>query len=289
MNSTTENIIPRDTKSLVPNKKTLHSLLIVLLVVIALSTVIDRTAHEAINQSLSSALITFGTASLLDSLISMFKSVELSIGFASFDVGQMLNSISDMLDLFKHTMALALASLSLQKFLLVTMSSKLFNFLILLSGGALLLTLWVPPLSLYRSKATQTFKVLIIIRFSVIASVSLSLGADHLFISDSIKENESQATELSQSISQKMEVLTSLSENTPNNESDSGFIVGMSQKWNNVKSTVSGPSYLITDVLDSIDSAMIKFINLMMLFVLKTIILPLLFLLAFKKFVVEVL
>ncbi|WP_261858278.1 hypothetical protein [Photobacterium sanguinicancri] len=288
MTTITSNLEQKSTKSPILTKKASYSLFIALLMLIACSSALDRIAHDAVNHSLSSALITFGTASLLDSLVSMFKSVELSVGLASFDIGQLLNSISDMLDLFKHTMALALASLSLQKFLLVTMSSKLFNFLIVLSGGALLSTLWAQSLSFYKDKATQAFKVLLIVRFSVIVSVSLSLGADYLFIEKSINENESQATELSKSISQKMDVLTSLPEETTENEESEGFMSGMSKKWDTVKSTVAGPKEMIVSVMESIDNAMIKFINLMMLFVLKTIILPILFLLACKKFVLEV-
>ncbi|MUI54214.1 hypothetical protein [Aliivibrio fischeri] len=288
MATVTQNIEPKNTNSTTMNKKASYSLFIIFLIIIANSVLLDRMAHEAVNDSLSSAIITFGTASLLDSFISMFKSVELSVGLASFDIGQLLNSISDMLDLFKYIMALALASLSLQKFLLVTMSSKLFNFLLVISAGALLSTLWVQSLASYKAKATQIFKVLLIVRFSVIVSVSLSLGADYLFIDKSIKENESQATELSMSISQQMEVLTSLPEEVVTGEEDRGFMSEMSKKWNTVKSTVSGPKDMIITVMESIDNAMIKFINLMMLFVLKTIILPLLFLMAFKKFVIEV-
>lgn len=287
MNALTTEIEQTDTSAPINKNKITFTLLIITLVIIACSSILDKIAHETINESLSSALITFGSASLLDSVISMFKSFEVSVGVASFDIGQMLNSISDMLDLFKHTMALALASLSLQKFLLITMSSKLFNGLILASGIALLSTIWVQSLSLYKIKAIKIFKVLLIIRFAVIASVSLALVADHLFIDASIKENESQATELSQSISQKVNIITSLPEQLEQTETK-GFMEGMSDKWNSVKSSVMTPKEIITNILESIDNAMIKFINLMMLFVLKTIILPILFLVAFKKFVVEV-
>lgn len=265
--------------------KQAYSILIITLVVLACSTVFDRAAHDAVNESLSSALITFGSASLLDSVVSMFKSFEVSVGVASFDLGQMLNSISDMLDLFKHTMALALASLSLQKFLLITMSSKLFNALVLLSGIGLLATIWTGKLAPFKVRATKVFKTLLIVRFAVIASVSLSLAADHLFINESVKENEAQATELSQSISKKVESIASLQ--TSVEQEDKGFIDGMSDKWDSMKASVMAPKDIIVNIMESIDNAMIKFINLMMLFVLKTIILPILFLLAFKKFVVE--
>ncbi|WP_261904542.1 hypothetical protein [Vibrio fortis] len=266
--------------------KQAYSILIITLVALACSTILDHAAHDAVNESLSSALITFGSASLLDSVVSMFKSFEVSVGVASFDLGQMLNSISDMLDLFKHTMALALASLSLQKFLLITMSSKLFNTLVLLSGVGLLATIWTGKLAPFKVRATKVFKTLLIVRFAVIASVSLSLAADHLFINESVKENEAQATELSQSISKKVESIASLQTNVE--QEDKGFIDGMSDKWDSMKASVMTPKDIIVNIMESIDNAMVKFINLMMLFVLKTIILPILFLLAFKKFVVEV-
>lgn len=265
--------------------KQAYSILIITLVVLACSTILDHAAHDAVNESLSSALITFGSASLLDSVVSMFKSFEVSVGVASFDLGQMLNSISDMLDLFKHTMALALASLSLQKFLLITMSSKLFNALVLLSGIGLLATIWTGKLTPFKERATKVFKTLLIVRFAVIASVSLSLAADHLFIDESVKENEAQATELSQSISKKVENIASIQTN--GEQEDKGFIDGMSDKWDSMKANVITPKDIIVNIMESIDNAMIKFINLMMLFVLKTIFLPILFLLAFKKFVVE--
>lgn len=266
--------------------KQAYSILIITLVVLACSTVFDRTAHDAVNESLSSALITFGSASLLDSIVSMFKSFEVNMVVASFDLGQMLNSVSDMLDLFKHTMALALASLSLQKFLLITMSSKLFNTLVLLSGVGLLATIWTDKLTPFKVRATKVFKTLLIVRFAVIASVSLSLAADHLFIDASVKENEAQAAELSQTISRKVESITSLQNNVE--QEDKGFIDDMSDKWDSMKASVMTPKDIIVNIVDSVDDAMIKFINLMMLFALKTIILPLIFLLAFKKLVVEV-
>lgn len=265
--------------------KQAYSILIITLVVLACSTILDHAAHDAVNESLSSALITFGSASLLDSVVSMFKSFEVNMVVASFDLGQMLNSVSDMLDLFKHTMALALASLSLQKFLLITMSSKLFNTLVLLSGVGLLATIWTDKLTPFKVRATKVFKTLLIVRFAVIASVSLSLAADHLFIDASVKENEAQAAELSQTVSKKVESITSLQNNEE--QEDKGFIDGMSDKWDSMKASVMTPKDIIVNIMESIDNAMIKFINLMMLFVLKTIILPILFLLAFKKFVVE--
>ncbi|WP_373959753.1 hypothetical protein [Vibrio gigantis] len=119
----------------------------------------------------------------------------------------------------------------------------------------------------------------------MIASVSLSLAADHLFIDESVKENEAQATELSQSISKKVENIASIQTN--GEQEDKGFIDGMSDKWDSMKANVITPKDIIVNIMESIDNAMIKFINLMMLFVLKTIFLPILFLLAFKKFVVE--
>lgn len=263
--------------------KKIQTLIILAVALIACTSYFDRLAHNMINESLTSAVITFGTASVLDSSLSVLKSTEFSVGVASLDIGEMLNSVSDIIDQFKHVMALALASLSLQKFLLITMSSALFNALIIISGASLLTSLWIAKVSPLRTKLTAIFKTLLVLRFSILLSVGLTIVADFMFISDQVESSEHEVTAISANISGNTTNFSLYSTEKEESAEDSSFMEGVSNSWNKVKSSVSTPKQIITNTLDSLDDAMVNFINLMVLFVLKTIFLPILFLLAVKN------
>ncbi len=262
-------------------KLTIQTIAIIFLVSIGWLRFFDDIAADTIDQSLLRAVVTYGSASLLDSSISVVKSLEFSAGIASVDIGQMLNSASDIINIFKEIMIFSIASLGLQKFLLIMMSSNFFNILLTSSALVYLFSLYARAFKKYQSPLFNLFKMLFALRFAILISSSLTLLVDKIYIIDEITTYETQFTYAADNISSQAELIQSVE--ISNNTEEQGFIESISKKWDAMKTVVSTPKNIIEGIYESVNDSVLNLIILMTLFVLKTILLPLLFLYSIKR------
>ncbi|WP_422489098.1 hypothetical protein [Endozoicomonas sp. ALE010] len=240
----------------------------------------DDQAHDMLNDSMVAAGASFAVARSLDATISVAQSTGVSVGIASIDLGQVLNPLSDLIDKFSWVMTVAVGSLTLQKILLVISSSKPVNILLAIAGVLFLAVLWTEKFSSLQSVAVNAVKAAFLLRFAVVVTVGLSLSADNFFLDEQIKESSSQVETVSQ-------VVTGLSKSNAMSEQetvDGGFLSTLKNKFDNL----SSPAEKATQIKESVEDSILGFMNLITLFLLKTILLPLGFLLFTKRLLMKV-
>lgn len=260
--------------------KWLMTVLIIAITVLGLVRVADEKAHTMVDESIVAAGASFAVARTLDAVISVVKSTELSVGVASIDVGEMLNPVSDLINKFTWVMTLAVGSLALQKILLMMMASKLANILLMLASFALLITMWLRGAKQYRKIALSVFKVIVLIRFAVVLSLGLNIMVDKLFIDEQIQLQSSQ-----------IEGVTALVKGAQDGgaeldiKAEQGFVDAMKASWEHATNKLKAETDKVAYMQQSIEDSIISFMELMALFLLKTILLPIGFLLMLKQLV----
>ncbi|MEQ3696078.1 MAG: hypothetical protein ABNH02_03825 [Pseudomonadales bacterium] len=143
-------------------------------------------AHELINLTMLDAFGIFATAKLINGAISVVQSVSVSVSvFAGLAIqpGEFLDPLNDLIESFSWMSLLALASLGMQKLLLLITSGKYFNVFLTLAAVALTASL----LPRYRHHFEFSRRLLVCafaLRFIVPTTLLLSETADWLLLSE---------------------------------------------------------------------------------------------------------
>jgi len=176
-------------------KKLLGSLFIAALVLISSIKLLDNYVEDYTTASITDAAITYATARGLNALVSMMQSssIEAGVGFVSgsITIGELLDPINDMLERFSSVMTVVLASLAAQKVLLLIASHKLFIYLLASVGLAAILALNFGKAGI-QNLFFRAFLVLAFIRFCLAIAVALNSGVDLLFLDQQTRDNSAQ-------------------------------------------------------------------------------------------------
>ena len=185
--------------------KVLVSVLVIVLVALSSTRVLDDYVDDYTDESLRNAAITYATARGLNALVSMLQSseVEAGVGFVSgaITIGELLDPLNDMLERFSSVMTWVLASLAAQKVLLLIASHKLFLYLVATLGIIALLLLFHGR-SRFQGLVFRCFLVVIFVRFSLGLAVALNSGADLLFLAEQMQESDQQVEQFQSNIMQ---------------------------------------------------------------------------------------
>jgi hypothetical protein len=175
--------------------RTLVAILIVLLVAISSTRLLDDYVDDYTTTSITNAALTYATARGINALVSMMQSTEIEAGFVvvtgSVTVGELLDPLNDMIERFSSVMTWVLASLAAQKVLLLIASHQLFLYLVAVLGvSALLLLFYGRPRA--QSLFVRSFLVVVFIRFALGLVVALNSGVDYLFLDHQLRANETE-------------------------------------------------------------------------------------------------
>ena len=177
------------------SSKALVSIFIVLMVGLSSTRALDNYVDDYTTRAITSAALTYATARGINALVSMLQSsqVEAGIGIVSgaMTIGEVLDPINDMIERFSTIMTWVLASLAAQKVLLLVASHKLFLYLVAVLGISALLLLFYGPPAL-QSLAFRSFLVVVFIRFALGLAVALNSGVDYLFLDQQLQANEAE-------------------------------------------------------------------------------------------------
>jgi hypothetical protein len=229
---------------------------------VALSStrVLDDYVDRYTDESLRNAALTYATARGVNALVSMLQSsqVEAGVGIVSgsMTIGEVLDPLNDMIERFSTVMTWVLASLAAQKVLLVLASHRLFLYLVaVLGASALLLLFYGGPAA--RNLLFRCFLVVVFVRFALGFAVALNSGADYLFLDQQVQQNDREIEKFQSRILRIDTNATADSDDV--RDSVIEFWKGLSLAELNRK------------ISDGIES----FINLVALYLLKTILFPL--------------
>lgn len=243
-------------------RKLLSIIFIALLVLLSSVKLLDDYVDNYTTESITRAAVTYATARGLNALVSMIQSSNISAGIGivsgSMSIGELLDPINDMLERFSSVMTLVLASLAAQKVLLLIASHQLFVVSLAILGFAAMAAILFATPSL-QNLLFKSFLVLAFIRFCLAIAVGLNSGVDHLFLDQATRDNDQRIERFQQNL---LEInTTEMTDPESLKQSSINF-------WKNLN---------LEELNRRVTEGIENFINLVAIYLLKTIMFPLLF------------
>jgi len=241
-----------------PDVKALVSVLIVVLVALSSTRVLDDYVDEYTDASIRNAALTYASARGINALVSVLQSTEVEAGVivsGSMTIGEVLDPLNDMIERFSSVMTWVLASLAAQKLLLLLASHVLFLYLVAVLGVVSLLLIYFGR-SGAQSVVFRCFLVVVFVRFALGLAVALNSAADTLFLDQQLRENDQEMGQFQSSI---MRLDTSAADSDDIRESVIDF-------WSSLS---------LDELKQKISRGIENFINLVAIYLLKTILFPL--------------
>lgn len=284
--------------------------ILAVLAVVAVSWLgaIDRYSKDYINSATVQALGAFATARMLNAGISVAKSLEVSIpvvGGVAVQPFQVLDPVNDLVEQYSTIMQVAIASLVTQKILIEIVATELFKILLTVTGAVLILSFFIQGGS-YSGFFMKAFALAGLVRFLFALVVLLNGIIDQGFVDQKTVENmhsvqvtaeqvQSSTQPRKDSYSEKSGIndygSTSRS-NSPNSPNSYGLNTARESARENSRDRGSNDKGWLESVqqklksatdfdamADKLENIIISILNLMAIFLLKTLILPLVFLL----------
>ena len=169
--------------------------------------ILDNISTEFLNDSFINAIVTYGSARLINGLISVVQTTTIEGGAifvgASLNIGQMLDPINDAVERLSNIMTIAIGSILLQKTLLAITSSLLFKVLLTLSGLGLAISSYIKDAP-YMQMLSKLFVFLVFIRLSLGFMLLLNLAVDQSYLSEQIDNNQKEMTTLESRVDEEI-------------------------------------------------------------------------------------
>jgi len=267
---------------------------IILLVLLALSstgllnTIIDATpvrhldskGEEYVNQTLKRAFVSFATIRLMNGVISVIQDTTIDLtpmGIGtSVAIGEALDPINDMVERASYVMLLSTVSLSIQKIILEVSPVLSIKILFSISLLFFFVHIWFKNYFKY-----DFFKVgLKIMLLSVIVRFLIPCIG---LVNDSLYENylNNQYKESTENINSLKNDLNNISNITQNiSDSKGGFF---SRIKKTIKEAISKLTNELKQLIIKFKEIMSNFINLITIFIIQTVLIPLLVLWVISK------
>ena len=260
--------------------KIVFSILLLALLVFSFAFELDADAMALHNEAFERSMVAFGLAKGLNAVISLIQGTELSfapmgIGL-SISVGEVLDPFNDMVERFSWVMLFASVSLGIQKLLLL-LSAKLFLQVVLAFSIVFsLFALWYKKLHQAKllSFSMKILLFVLVLRFGAVSFVYTNellynslLHTEYVASTKILKKTEDKLQEIKHENTQ----ITNSKKDTPWYDVD---VVG---KYKTVKSQLD-ISKRLGDLSSNIERASRKMISLITIFVVQSLLMPLLFL-----------
>lgn len=252
---------------------------VVALLAVAYQGIADEYGHRYTQQALKRALVTFAIARGMNAVISVAQGTEVSIEPAgvgvNFTPGQILDPLNDLVERFSWVMLLSATSLGIQELLLTIFSAKFFTLSLALLGGLTLLVVAIPKLAGHplRHTMVRLLALMLVLRFVVPVMALSSEGLYNAFLA----ERYDNSTHNVQQVTERIGELNRSNETAAQPPADESLMDSAKRLYQSTVSTLDVSSYVdryqkaAADVSEQI-------INLIVVFVMQTILLPLLFL-----------
>lgn len=253
--------------------KYIASFALILLTVIVMSGKLDVYGDKYIGASLERALIVFSVSRGLNGVISVAQGTEVSLQPGGVGVtlspGQILDPINDLVERFSTIMLFSASSLGIQQlFLNISANIWLTTFLILIFI-VLLINLWVPN-KFVSIKWQKIMIMFVIVRFAVPTFAIANEGFYQLFLGDKYTKS---LVKLETNVSD----IKHIEETSQTVKSTNSFFNRAKDVFSSVKNSV--------DIKNKFDrykkaasSISLNLVDMIVIFIVQTIIMPLLFL-----------
>ena len=172
---------------------------VVLALVLAWSGLADTKADIEIDDAIVDAGVIYGVGRGINAVVSLLQEIEVSVVFATIAPLEFLDPINDISERFSQVMTYALASLALQKILLLVIKNQIFNILLTISAtvgiaGIVLNSRFAIP-------GLKLFLTLVVLRFSLVVVILLNGLVDRVFLESVAAESEGEIQAFEKSMS----------------------------------------------------------------------------------------
>ncbi|MBT8075003.1 MAG: hypothetical protein KJN61_00915 [Gammaproteobacteria bacterium] len=237
---------------------------------------LDDVGADLAEKAFARALVTFAIARTLNGVISVAQGTEVAIEPAgvgmNFTIGQVLDPINDLVERFSSVMLVATSALGLQNILLTMSEWWGMSLFMAVAAGMLLVTLWLPAAGRWNRWGLRVVLLAIALRFAVpLVIIGTSIVFDtfleqqHAAATQALEAASVEISEISQETAPPQpQTDQSLRERIGTFFDDSLDRVNVAEKLERFRERVSNASEHI--------------INLIVIFILQTIIIPILFL-----------
>lgn len=242
----------------------------------SLSGVVDDSGKQFVDQAFTQALVTFAVARTLNGVISVAQGTEIAVEPAgigvNFTVGQILDPINDLIEQFSSVMLIATSSIGLQSILLRMTGSWGVTLALAVVAGIALAAFWIPRLTWLSDRlAIRLLLIAIVARLAVPLFVICTTLVSNVFL----VADQSAAVEALDAT--RIEVEQFNEDAVPPTDDDRSLL---EQLGSAVSSTLDSLDFgqRIEDLRDRVSNASEHIVNLIVIFALQTILLPLAFL-----------
>ena len=252
-------------------------------VVLALTGVADSASDDYSDEAFKRGLVTFAIARTLNGVISVVQGTEVAVEpggvGVNFTVGQILDPINDLVEQFSSVMLVATSSLGLQNILLNMTGWWGVTAALVATVLFLVVALWWPGGVRVEVK-TLALRIFLFMAFLRFALPVLIIGT-HIVFSTFLEDEHDAAAAVLEATSSKIEEFNQ-EQSTVDPDDEATFFGKLGDAIGSSMGSfdVSGR---IDRLKESASSASEQIVNLIVIFVLQTILLPLAFLWLFVE------
>lgn len=245
--------------------------------VLAFSFALDTQANVLIDKAFTQAIIVFGSAKALNAVISLAQGTELDLPFLTVAIGQVLDPINDLVEQFSLIMLASMTSLGIQKILMGFVTNNMFN--VLLCFTIVVVNLWL----FVRFKNDENirilfFKITVVLVFLRFA-VPLMGYVNELAYENFVKP-QYNIEQLNENIIGVKNEVSKVTNDTIAQKEQQSFLSKVTEKFDS-----NYYSQKIEEYKSAADNSSEYIVDLIIVFIFQTILLPLVFLIVLYYFV----
>ncbi|GAD88281.1 hypothetical protein VHA01S_004_00550 [Vibrio halioticoli NBRC 102217] len=266
----------------------LLSIIAVALTLVAIFNLADHYTLLKLDESIDQGLIAFASVRSIHAIISVLQGTEINVPVVTLSVGEILSPATEILQSTSSVLTTALASLGLQRILLDVFTNKIVNITIALSAISYLVTLWVVPMARFTKYTQPTFFILCFTRFLLVGTLLLNSMADTLFLNEQTEQITQQTDFIATDLHQfNQDLMNGTTADADEQTQDDSFMSSVKHTWHNVTNGFSDTKQDLQHKFDELkiktESLVVNLLKLIAMFVLKTILIPIGFLLLLKN------
>ncbi len=247
---------------------------------------IDEKGSRYLDEAFKRAIYTYAIVRGINGVISVIQNTHIAVSPAGVGVnvavGEILDPVNDLVERFSWVMLVSTTSLGIQKIFMKIGAWLGIDILLSAAMLALLIGIWVPDNFIinFKSWGYKLILISIIIRFCIPV---VSIASDRLY-DLFLKDRFEQATQSLDKINQDIKETDVLKEDDALDEKEKGIMDSIKKYYADTKETLK-----INERIQALKSKLADYakdtINLIIVFVLQTVIIPIFFLWAFIKLI----
>ena len=262
------------------------AVLVILAVLVAWYRPLQDVANAQVDAGLKRALVSFASARALNAVISVIQGTEFSIEPIGVGVtltpGQILDPVNDLIEEFSTVMLVASVAFGVQKMLLAIGAHTAIS-----AAVTCIALIWAVLYYLQRAPSwlSRVLVVLLMVRFAIpVATVGSDWVFQH-FLAEDYDKSQAALDVSSGELNKRVPVMPQSSPSPPAPSEEKGLIERLKDR---ARAIVTLPSIDLPAIKKSVESIPERVLKLIVVFLMQTIIVPIILLWALYKAVFAV-